>query len=525
MPESSQSAEEQKSGSEGGEPIRPPVITGMGPVAKMIALASIVILLVAVPLGYLLMTQDDDADEEEEDGVVVLTIAMGTTSVDFTMEELHDMDSVTESGTLIKSTGTVVGPNEYTGVPLASLVDVVYSGVEYGLEVESTDGYTMTYNVSQVEDGLFEHYTSEGVSLGFGEFTMIVAYAQDGSPLVDMDLRIAIVDESVPITDGHFWAKYARTLYVVPLVKEWTIELNGITSMEIDRQTFESIASCPYHAVNYTFENDTGTHVYTGVALWTVVSAVDGADGLYDEYMFNDLQAFAGYNVNVSADDYYYGFDSMQVARNDSIIIANELDGEPLEDEEWPLKIVGNWLSGKAKVKAIASISLEDIVPAGDWRLALNGTKKVNMSAATFVSAYYSGLHGPWFNYTDPSGASYGGVHATYYNYTSDLVDHTYAGIPLWMLVAAVDGEDVDHYEFNESLADTEYSVTISALDGFSTTLPISTVEKNNSIIVAFMLDWEALVYDPPLRLVGPYLSGSQKVSGIVSVELIDLPT
>lgn len=457
---------------------------------------------------------------------VVLTVE-GTTTIDFTLAELQSLTSNTSSGAFIKSTGTVVGPSEYTGVPLKDLVDLVCSEDDYSIEVIGTDDYSVTYNYSQVETGLFEHFDESGTSLGFDTFTMVVAYAQDGSPLVDMVLRMAIIDDSEPITNSELWAKDVCTMKVVPSVKEWSLDLNGTTFMKMDRQTFEAIASCDYHRVSWSFVNETGvTHTYTGVALWVLVSAVDGADGPESEFSFNDLLAFSGYNVRVTAapepgeDTYSKTFTSMQVARNDSIIVANKLDGEPLPEGEWPVRIVGDWLSSGMKVKEVVNISLEDVQPVPDWELTLTGTRTVVLSAEAFVSMYYSGLHGPWFNYTDQDGP-----HAGFYTYTDDtFIEHTYTGIPLWMIVAIVDGEDLDHYEFNESLAQEEYDVNVSSGD-YGAVLPISTVEYNASIVLAFMFDGELLTDDVyPLRLVGEYLLKSQMVKAVDAVTLVGLP-
>jgi len=459
-------------------------------------------------------------EEPEVPEDVVLTVE-GTSTIDFTLSELQGMTAVTSMGGFIKSTGTIIGPDEFTGVPLKDLIDLVYAGGEYSVEVVATDDYTITYNYSQVEDGLFEHFDSAtGDSLGYDTFTMVMAYAQDGLPLEDMVLRIAIIDDSEPITSSDLWAKMVRTVRVVPFIEEWTIQLNGTTAMDLNRQTFEAIASCDYHAVSWSFENETGVHTYTGVALWVLVSAVDGADGPEGEYSFNDLLAFAGYSVRVTASDgYNKAFTSTQVARNDSIIVANRLDGQPLSEDEWPLRIVGNWLPGNMKVGQVVNISLENLQPVPDWELTLIGTRTIVMSAESLASMFYSGLHGPWFNYTDEDS-----THAAFYTFTNETGDHTYAGIPLWMLVAIVDGEDLDHYEFNDTLADAGYDVNVSAID-YSALLPISTVAYNNSIILAFMLDGEFLTDDDyPLKLVGEYLFGSQKVKAVVSIELMDLP-
>jgi len=452
---------------------------------------------------------------------VVLTLEDCDSSIDFTMDDIKALVATTSSGGLIKSTGTIVGPDEYRGVLLRDLVAMVNDSAVYSLEVVATDDYTMTYSYKQVEDGEFDYYDDvTGELLGTGNFDMIVAYEMNGLPLEGMNFRIAIVDDSAPITDGHFWTKYVRTIRIVEYVEEWEITLNGLTSMTLDRPTFESVASCPAHQLSYTFTNETGVeHVYTGVALWVLVSAVDGADGPDSEYLFNDLLAQAWYNVTVTAEDAYSKtFSSYTVARNDTIIVANKLDGAPLSTDEFPLKLVGVGLTSGQKVKQVADISFTDYHPVPDWSVWLNGTRDVGMSATAFASTYYSTLHGPYFNYTD-----YGGWHAAYYNYTDEFEeDHCYAGIPLWVLISCVDGEDLDHYPFNETLALEGYDVLITASDGYSVTLTSAEVMYNSSLVVAFMLDWEPLeVDDAPLKLVSEWLGSSRMISLIVSIELV----
>ncbi|MBU1158023.1 MAG: hypothetical protein KKE24_01630 [Candidatus Thermoplasmatota archaeon] len=460
------------------------------------------------------------------EGATVLTITKDQTSIDLTMEELNDMTATTAPGGFKKTTGTIEGPSEFTGIPLTDFVDLLYAGTDYSLEVVATDGYTMAYSSGQVEDGTFAYYDPEdGSLLGEGDFTMIVAYAQDGLPLEDMDLRIAIVDESGPITDGHFWAKYVRSLTILPFMKDWTLNLSGVTDLQIDRQTFESVASCEYHAASWTFVNETGTHEYTGVALWTLVSAVDGADGPATDYLFNDLLAKAGYNVTVVASDGFGAdrpFDSLQVARNDTLIVANRLDGEPLseDDDEFPLKLVGDGLTSGQRIKSIANISIVDMHEVPTWTLNLTGLTSAVITAETYVATYYSGLHAKNFTYTD-----YGGVHAVYYNYTdSEEVAHTYAGIPLWLLVAVMDGTDESHYELNSTLAAEGYDIVLTASDSYSVTIDSATAAFNDTLVLAFMLDGEMLTDMAPLRLVNEFLPGSMKISNVVDIDLENLP-
>jgi DMSO/TMAO reductase YedYZ molybdopterin-dependent catalytic subunit len=440
----------------------------------------------------------------------VLTLQNGGTFLNFTLSQLQSMDTVTSSGGFMKSTGTIVGPNEFTGVPVKDLVSLLFSGSNFSLEVVATDGYTMTYSSSQVINGTFEHYAMDGTLLGPGDFTFLLAWEQDGAPLTDMALRIAIVGDSAPITDGHFWAKYVRNITVKPFAKEWNIELSGLTNMTMDRQSFEAVASCPHHTLNYTFTNATGQHTYEGVALYILVAAVDGADAPDGHYLFNEVLADAGYNVSVTASDYYTIKLPISVVRgNASIIVANKLDGEPLPDSEFPLKLVGPWLTGGQKVKMIAKITLTDMNAVPHWNLTIVGTQNVTIDSMAFDALYHCGVHAGTYTFTNGTGT------------------HTYEGIPLWVLVGAVDGQDPpDHYEFNTTLAALGYSVRIIASDGSNVTLPISQIALNDTLILAYMLDGQPLTGNSaPLILVGPGLPDSQSIMNVIRIELVGLPT
>ena len=444
------------------------------------------------------------------DRVAVIATA-GEDSKELTVTELAKEDLFYGSGYFIKSTGAIVGPLNFTGVPIKDLVDMVYEDDNYSLEVVAWDGYSMTYSPAQVENGTFPLYDLEGTLLGPGEVTMMLAIEQDEVRLPYDELRIVLVDdESTPVTDGHYWAKMAKELNVIPYVEDWTLELSGLTSMEVDRQTFESLASCYYHTTYYNYTDDDGDHSYEGVPLWVLVSAIDGGDAPEGHYMFNDALAEDGYTVNVTASDGWYGvFSAEQVARNDSIIVAHLLDGEPLEADEWPLRIVGDDLPGSQKVKMIASIAIENFTMTPAWNLTLTGLTTVVLTEWDFVSLY---------NCEE-------GVHISYHNYTVDTVEYSYAGIPLWVLIGMVDGADDGHWAFNDSLAALGYDVKVSASDGYNRTYSIEDVMYNDTLIVALTLNGEYLTGDEyPLKLTGEDLPSFLRIKAVASIEFVNLP-
>jgi DMSO/TMAO reductase YedYZ molybdopterin-dependent catalytic subunit len=444
-----------------------------------------------------------------EPDAVILTV-QGDTTLNFSMTDLKNLPSTTGSGGFMKSTGTIVGPNAFEGVTVKSLVEMVYTGSNYSLEVVATDGYTMTYTSSQVINGTFAFYDTDGNLSGVGDFTMLMAYEMDGQPLQET-LRIVVVGTGSPITDGHFWAKYVRTITVRPFAQDWSIALSGLTNITLDRQTYESVASCYFHTLEYALTNSSGTFTYEGVSLWVLVAAVDGADAPDGHYMFNDMLATSGYNVTVIASDgYNRTFPASQVARNNSMIVANKVDGQPLPSSEFPLRLVGENLTSGQMVKMISRIELRNIstdVPV--WNLTLVGTKTAVLDAGAYEALFNCGVHSAWYNFTNGTG------------------DHSYAGIPLWVLVGAVDGDDgIGHYVFNTSLAALGYSVKIIASDDYNVTIPISDVAYNDTLILAFMVDGAYLTGSSyPLRLVGDTLPGSMGVRAVITIQLVGLPT
>ncbi len=439
---------------------------------------------------------------------VVLTLKRGSTYVNYTMSQVLAMSAITEPGGLMKSTGTINGPYQYTGVSVSALVETLFVGLNFSLEVKSSDGYTMTFSSSQVISGTFEHYSMAGENLGPGNFTMILAYLQDGVPLVDMNFKIAIVDPSAPITDGHFWAKYVNMLEIKPYLRNWNLTLSGMTDMTMDRWTFESLASCPHHTVYYNFTNATGNHSYSGVPLFILVAAVDAADEPNGHYMFNDWLAEAGYVVKVSASDgYFRNFTSAQVAWNYSILVANKLDGQELADSEFPLKFVGYGLTGKSMVKMVSNISLGNITGIPDWTLNLTGTNNATVDAGGFDELIRCGIHTARYDFTNTTGF------------------HSYQGIALWLLISAVDGDDPSgHYDFNTSLAAAGYSVRIDFVDGTNLTIPIGDVPLDDTLMLAYKLDGTTLTGSAyPLVLVGPGFLDYQQI-GVAGIQLVGLP-
>jgi hypothetical protein len=181
---------------------------------------------------------------------------------------------------------------------------------------------------------------------------------------------------------------------------------------------------------------------------------------------------------------------------------------ETLANSRWHYYYDGTtmWPSSSGlSVKWVSEIivySSEEPEEEPSWSLTLNGTDTYTMSQQEFK------------NGVDCHGAVW--------------VDgsNTWSGIPLWRLVGFVDDE-VQHGAgaFNDGLAAVGYDVKVVASDGYSRTFASADVRRNDNMIIANTLNGMELPDNYyPLRLVGPGLTGGQKVSMIVEIELVNLP-
>ncbi|HHH79796.1 MAG TPA: hypothetical protein ENL13_02710 [Thermoplasmatales archaeon] len=126
------------------------------------------------------------------------------------------MDSFTGSGRYIKKSGTIVGPNNYTGVRISMLLkDVPNLPENFTIEAIASDGYTVNYTYDEVK-GYVAVYNESGNETGIGNLTMIIAYKENGVLLNESTggpLRIAFVDEGA-ISSSRLWIRSLVSLSI-----------------------------------------------------------------------------------------------------------------------------------------------------------------------------------------------------------------------------------------------------------------------------------------------------------------------
>lgn len=153
-------------------------------------------------------------------------------------------------------------------------------------------------------------------------------------------------------------AKVAETPQ--PAVAAWSLKLTGVSTEIITQEEFEKGADSSCHGVECSIEYDDGTvHIYSGIPLWLLCGRVDD-EVEHKKGAFNDELASKGYNIIViGADGYSITLSSKTVARNDGIILADEVDGQSLSQKEAPLKLVAIELKSQQMVRNVVEIHLD----------------------------------------------------------------------------------------------------------------------------------------------------------------------
>jgi DMSO/TMAO reductase YedYZ molybdopterin-dependent catalytic subunit len=341
----------------------------------------------------------------------------------------------------------------------------------YDIKVNASDGYSYTFTSAEVARNA----------------DIIVANTLNGEPLPADKYPLKIVGPG--LFGGQKVALITSIeLLNLPTIEEWEVDLVGMGNYLMTQTEFEEGVDC--HGATWVDGSDT----WCGLPLWLLCGWVDD-DIQHGEGAFNDDMAAAGYDVVVTADDgYSWTFSSVDVAHNDDMIIANTLNGAPLPEDRYPLRLVGPDLSGKQKVSQIVEIRL--VIP---WELELAGASDYTMPNTEFETEVAA------------SGTSW------------DDGGDIWSGLALWRLLGLVD--DTDPSTFNDSFAELGYDIVVIAEDGFSSTFSSADAARNDDMIIANSLNGYPLPAGKfPLRLVGPDLSGKQKVSQVVRIELVGLP-
>jgi len=139
------------------------------------------------------------------------------------------------------------------------------------------------------------------------------------------------------------------------LAQEWKLPLGGVISEDMDRGTFQSCAAPACHGK--TWPDGTG-QVWSGVPLYLLAGRVDD-ETKHGDNAYNEQAADKGYEIHVvTADGTRIVLSSARVKRNNNIIVAYLVNNNPLDDKDFPLRLVGSDLQPNEMVGRINKINL-----------------------------------------------------------------------------------------------------------------------------------------------------------------------
>lgn len=187
---------------------------------------ALIICISAIVLLYVNLPEDDTADGDIIDGnvdnnqtdepVIALTVRYGDEQVNYTIDEIESMISYTGEGAKINNYYTITGPYNYTGVKISTFLSEFKNlPLNYSINSTSIDGYTQHYTYQEIQ-GNVEKLNETRVSVGIGNFSMIVAYKLDGEDITDSEdgpLMIVFVDEYY--SDSSLWAKQLNLIEII----------------------------------------------------------------------------------------------------------------------------------------------------------------------------------------------------------------------------------------------------------------------------------------------------------------------
>ena len=280
-----------------------------------------------------------------------------------TLNDLKALPAVEGWAGIKSSTGKITVPERFKGVALDELCKLV-GGLDAntGVSVVAKDGYAMTISYDQIAKGDFIAYdpgTGDEIKAK-DPLKVIIAYEKEGKPLPEDSegtLRLVVVTpKNNQVVDGHWSVKWVNQIAVKSLAQEWKLVLVGAITEEMDRGTFQSCTAPACHGAEW---KDDKAQTWQGVPLWMLAARVDD-ETRHGDNAFNQKLAEQGYTVEiVAADGYKVTLDSVRIMRNNKFIVAYLVNGNPLDEKYFPLRLVSDDLQKNELAGKIAKITIK----------------------------------------------------------------------------------------------------------------------------------------------------------------------
>ncbi len=315
-----------------------------------------------------------DAGETAGENSVVLTVIGLDQTVTLTLDELIDLGTVEGWAGTISSTGEITPAQWIKGVRIADIAALVGGlSADVSVNLLAKDGYGITMSYDQIANGAFITYdpgTGEENSVE-GDMIAVVAFERDGEAIPadeDGPLRIFVINQETnnQVIDGHWSVKWIEKIELKPATTDWMLYLEGVVTQDLDRVSFESCSAPACHQAVWT---DADGNEWSGVPLYYIAGRVDDSQP-HGDRAFNLEYAEAGYTIELfAADGYNVSLDSSLAIFNNAILLANKINGESLDEKNFPLRLVGDGLEKKDMAGQITNIILnpkEGVIPPAE---------------------------------------------------------------------------------------------------------------------------------------------------------------
>lgn len=187
--------------------------------------------------------------------------------------DIGDLTSYEARGGYKNKVGTITGPDNYTGVPLTTLCNLVGGIQQNGLLlITSADGYSTTFTYAQVDGDFVTYDPITGNPVTHNQSIVpILAYFKNDINVSSSDgpLRIAIVGPEGLITGSSYWSKL-----VVKLEVRWDDMAVSVVAPE--KTTVKQGKTCN---ISVTVENLGGSSETFNVTLYantTIIGLMTG---------------------------------------------------------------------------------------------------------------------------------------------------------------------------------------------------------------------------------------------------------
>lgn len=144
----------------------------------------------------------------------IFTLAYDDEQINFTLDDLLQLENYTGRGGYRTQTGFIKGQGNYTGVTMTTLVQLLRQvPLIYGMRAYSDDGAYTTYNYTTIIGNLNIYNpdnASDPTPIGKGNLTMVLAYRYEADWLDESNdgkLKIVFLDEHGSITQSSLWWK------------------------------------------------------------------------------------------------------------------------------------------------------------------------------------------------------------------------------------------------------------------------------------------------------------------------------